>query len=156
MLVYGAHKWRDGVHKWYTDNLYVMPVDSMAAQTWGIGWYTLQTNSSRFTNNTMVSWAAAAQFHYCWSLPLPYADFTVADNRYFTPGNAKMPFRVGGTGNMNPKGSPAPPGGMKVSAVDSLEKWQQLTGNDKGSTMSDDMDRQRVMAQAERYLQLLV
>ena len=53
---------------------------------------------------------------------------------------------------MNPKGSSTPP--MKVSAVDSLEDWQQLTGNDKGPTMSADMDLQRVMAQAERYLQL--
>ena len=94
MLIYGSHKWRDGVHKWYFENLYVMPVDSVSAQTWGIGWYTLNTNSSRFTNNTMVNWAPAAQFHYCWSLPLPYADFTVADNKYFTPGNSKLPFKV--------------------------------------------------------------
>jgi hypothetical protein len=152
VLVYGSHKWRDGVHKWYSSNLYVMPVDSVPAQTWGIGWYTLNTNSSRFTNNTMVSWAPAAQFHYCWSLPLPYADFTVADNRYFTPGNSTLPFRVGGGGGMNPPGSPVPP--MKVSAVDSLEKWQQLTGNDMGSTISADMDLQRVLALAKLYLQL--
>ena len=72
--------------------------------------------------------------------------------RYFTPGNAKLPFRVGGSGGLNPKGSPTPP--MKVSAVDSLEKWQLLTGNDVGSTMSADMDLQRTIAQAERYLQL--
>ena len=53
---------------------------------------------------------------------------------------------------LNPKGSPTPP--MKVSAVDTLEKWQQLTGNDMGSTISANMDLQRVLAQAERYLQL--
>ena len=53
---------------------------------------------------------------------------------------------------MNPPGSPIPP--MKVSAVDSLEKWQQLTGNDLGSTISADIDLQRVLAQAELYLQL--
>ena len=43
---------------------------------------------------------------------------------------------------------------MKPSEVDSLAKWQQLTGNDLGSTMSADMDLPRVLAQAERYLQL--
>jgi hypothetical protein len=43
---------------------------------------------------------------------------------------------------------------MKVSAVNTLEKWQELTGNDMGSTISADMDLQRVLAQAERYLQL--
>ena len=152
VLVYGSHKWRDGVHKWYYSNLYVMPVDSVPAQTWGIGWYTLNTMSSRFTNNSMVSWTPTAQFHYCWSLPLPYAGFSVANNSYFTPGNPKLPFRVGGSGSMNPKGSPTPP--MKVSAVNTLEKWQELTGNDMGSTISADMDLQRVLAQAERYLQL--
>ena len=111
MLIYGSHKWRDGVHKWYFENLYVMPVDSVSAQTWGIGWYTLNTNSSRFTNNTMVNWAPAAQFHYCWSLPLPYADFTVADNKYFTPGNSKLPFKVPNSALTSP------PAGHHTSAV---------------------------------------
>jgi hypothetical protein len=154
VMVYGSHKWRDGVHKWYFDNLYVMPVDSVSAQTWGIGWYLLNTNSSRFTNNTMVTWAPAAQFHYIWSIPQPYADVVIADNHYFTPNNSNLPFKVGGSPHpaYTPKGSPKPP--ITVNQVDSLAKWQLLTGNDVGSTISADMDLKRVLAQAEQYLQL--
>jgi hypothetical protein len=39
VLVWGAHKWRDGVNKSYVSNLYVSPPQSSGAQTWGIGWY---------------------------------------------------------------------------------------------------------------------
>jgi hypothetical protein len=145
---------RDGVHKWYQNNLYVMPKDAAPSQHWGIGWYTLNTNSSKFTNNTMVSWAKgpAAQFHYTWSLPTPFSGFEVADNKYYTPGNAKLPFHVGGSGHMNPPGAPKPHSSQ--ASITSLAEWQQLTGNDVGSTMSSDMDLKRVLAQAEDYLEL--
>ena len=69
VMVYGSHKWRDGVHKHYFENLYVIPEDSGDNAQWGIGWYCLNTNSSRFVNNTMVSYASG-QFHYVW-YPFP-------------------------------------------------------------------------------------
>ena len=37
-------------------------------------------------------------------------------------------------------------------AVKSLAQWQELTQNDRGSTISADMDLKRILAQAERYL----
>ena len=79
-MVYGSHKWRDGVHKWYVNNLYVMPEDSGPNAVWGIGWYCLNTNSSKFENNTMVSFTADPQFHYVWSIPTEAADFVVSGN----------------------------------------------------------------------------
>ena len=40
------------------------------------------------------------------------------------------------------------------SAVKTLAQWQELTGNDAGSTISADMDLARVLRQARQYLQL--
>ena len=37
-MVYGSHKWRDGVHKHYFENLYVIPEDATPNAEWGIGW----------------------------------------------------------------------------------------------------------------------
>ena len=34
----GSHKWRDGVHKHYFENLYVIPEDATPNAEWGIGW----------------------------------------------------------------------------------------------------------------------
>ena len=137
VMVYGGHKWRDGVHKWYTNNLYVTPADASASQQWGIGWYTPNTKSSRFTNNTMITYGSQSQFHFTWSLPLPDADFVVGSNEYYTPGNDKLPFRVGGQ-----------------DTVRTLKDWQKLTQNDLGSVISSDMDLPRIMAKAEELLRL--
>lgn len=38
VMVWGSHKWRDGVNKSYVSNLYVTPPDAGAAQQWGVGW----------------------------------------------------------------------------------------------------------------------
>ena len=38
VMVYGSHKWRDGVHKHYFENLCVIPEDATPNAEWGIGW----------------------------------------------------------------------------------------------------------------------
>ena len=150
--MYGSHKWRDGVHKWYFDNLYVTPGDATMNAEFGVGWYSLNTNSSKFYNNTMVNWANA-HFHYVWSVPFAQADFSLSDNSYYTPGTATLPFRVGGGGGMNPPGSPKQKG--PASAIKTLADWQAYTGgNDQRSTISADFDLHRTVALAEKYLRL--
>ena len=140
------------MHKWYFDNLYVTPEDAGSNAQWGVGWYCLNTNSSKFYNNTMVNWASA-QFHYVWSTPFAHSDFSISDNTYYTPGTAAMPFHVAGNGGMNPPGSPPSKG--SPSAIKTLADWQTYTGgNDQGSTISADFDLQRTVALAEKYLRL--
>eukprot|EP00656_Telonema_subtile_P020258 TRINITY_DN21409_c0_g1_i2.p1 TRINITY_DN21409_c0_g1~~TRINITY_DN21409_c0_g1_i2.p1 ORF type:complete len:232 (-),score=38.31 TRINITY_DN21409_c0_g1_i2:108-803(-) len=135
VLVYGSHKWRDGVHKWYTHNLYVMPPDSTGSQQWGVGWYSTNTNSSKFLNNTMVTFASRSQFHYVWSLPLPSLDFQVGNNQYYTPNDPNLTFRVGGR-----------------PEITTLGAWQALCQNDLGSQISADIDVERTVAMATKLL----
>ena len=158
VLVYGAHKWRDGIRKHYVDNLYVTPRDAAAlpSQRWGVGWYTPNTAASAFVNNTFVSFlppgAGSTQFHYVWSVPGPAAsvtsDFEVSGTRYFTPNDASLGFRVGGSGTVGTK-PPFPP-----STVATLAQWQALTGADAGATISADMDVARTVALAEEFLNM--
>ena len=149
VLVYGAHKWRDGIHKHYVENLYVTPPDAGASQTWGVGWYTPNTNASAFLNNTFVSFKPNnTQFHYVWSVPGPALDFNISGNRYFTPSDASLGFRVAGRGGMGPTPPFAP------STVATLAQWQALTGSDAGATISADMDLQHTLAMAEEHLGL--
>ena len=152
VMVYGSHKWRDGVHKWYFENLYVTPADAGENAQWGIGWYCLNTNSSKFYNNTFVSWTGTGKFHYVWSTPFPSSDFDVSDNTYYTPGSPSLPFSVAGGGTMNPPGSPKPKG--PSSGIKALADWQSYTANDRGSTISADFDLARTVALAEQYLRL--
>ena len=136
VMVYGAHKWRDGVHKWYFDNMYVTPSDA-GDNDKGVGWYSQHTASSKFYGNTLIDWAAAPQFHFCWSNPNPKSDFDLHANKYFTPGNTTLPFKAGG----GPCGEAA-----------SLAEWQTITQNDAGSSISADMDVTRAVALAKVML----
>ena len=86
----------------------------------------------------MVSYASG-QFHYVWSVPLPSVEFELGDNKYYRPNDPKLTFLVKGDAKV-------------FGAVKSLAQWQELTQNDRGSTISADMDLKRIMAQAERYL----
>ena len=45
VMVYGSHKWRDGVHKHYFENLYVIPEDATPNAEWGIGWYVVSSEA---------------------------------------------------------------------------------------------------------------
>ena len=141
VLVYGAHKWRDGIHKHYVHNLYVTPADAATNSLWGIGWYTPNTNSSVFSNNTFCNWSPTPQFHYTWSVPLPSADFSLYDNAYYTLNkHATAPFLVGGSFGKN---------------VTTLAGWQKLTQNDARSTHSTSgMDLPKTVAIAEEYLRM--
>ena len=86
----------------------------------------------------MVSYASG-QFHYVWSVPLPAVDFELGDNKYYRPNDPTLTFLVKGDAKV-------------FGAVKSLAQWQELTQNDRGSTISADMDLKRILAQAERYL----
>ena len=86
----------------------------------------------------MMDWQALPQFHYCWSNPEPSSDFDIHANKYFTPGNAALPFHVGGSACSN--------------TIQSLADWQNKTKNDAGSTISADMDIKRAVAMARTML----
>lgn len=111
--------------------------------------YTPNTRSSKFYNNTLVSFQpTASRFHYVWSLPEPSLDFEVFNNSYFTPACKALTFTVAGPGTMGPK--PAFP----PSSITTLAQWQKLISNDVGSTISADMGLDRLVGIAKRMLQL--
>lgn len=152
VLVWGAHKWRDGVNKSYVSNLYVVPPGAAQSQQWGIGYYTANTAFSRFSGNTMVAFNQTKhQFAYVWAygktpMPNKAAGFAVENNHYFTPGSTSMPFAVAG----DPKDVHSG-GSCKIS---SLAQWQQCCDCEKGSTVSHEISEAEILAMAEGYLQL--
>ena len=151
-MVYGGHKWRDGVHKHYNGNMYVTPADA-GTNDKGVGWYVKNTADSTFVNNTLISWKAAPQFHYAWSNPSPLCDFNISNNKYYTPGQSSLPFRVDGATSMQQpgvcEGAHANP---KPSDIRTLADWQAMTGNGKGSTISTDIDVDGAIALAKWML----
>jgi hypothetical protein len=135
---------------------YIIPSDSPSRTSWGVGWYTLNSNSSLFANNTFVSFKTAAQggtqFHYVWSLPSAAADVSVTGTRYLFAADDSMTFLVGGSGTMNPTGV-APPA-FAPSEVRTLAQWQKLTATDAGATASADATVDSTVAMARQLLQL--
>ena len=124
---------------------YVTLPDAALSQTWGVGWYCLNTNASAFVNNTMVSFKPSnTQFHYLWSLPVLHTQSPTSTS---ATTDASLAMRVAGAASMNGAGvkPPFPP-----SQVATLAQWQQLTGNDAGAAISADID----VAIAEGMLEL--
>jgi len=87
VCAYGMHKWRDGVLKNVSSNIYVIPEDASpgggGSQQKGVGFYAGNTNRSVFEGNEMYNWGDAFQFFYTWSVPSPANEFVVDNNRYY-------------------------------------------------------------------------